>query len=127
MYGVIAVGVQVPLVTVKPSELLSVPSTVTETFTDPAEIPGTIAVIDVFDHEVTEATVPPKLTVPDPWEEPKPDPLIVTDDPAAPEVGLMEEMVGEEVTPLVERTMPYSVYAVTVTVKLLPSPPMVLC
>ena len=120
-------GVQVPLVTVKLSELLGVPLTVTETFADPAETLGTTAVIEVFDQAVTAARLPPKLTVLDPWEEPKLDPLMVTEDPAAPEVGLMVEMVGEVVTPLFERTMPYSVYAGTVTVKLLPSPPMVLC
>ena len=95
--------------------------------TAPAEMLGTTAVIDAFDHEVIEARAPPKLTVLAPWEAPKFDPLIVTDDPAAPEVGLMEEMVGEVVTPLVERRMPYSVYAGTVTVKVLPSPPIMLC
>ena len=119
-------GVQVLLVTVKPAELLLEPDTVTVTFTAPAaRLDGTVAVMDEADHEVTAALVPPKLTVLDPCDDPKFEPLMVTDDPAAPEVGLREVMLGA-VVPLDEVRIPNSVYAGTVTVKVLPNPLMVL-
>lgn len=75
--------------------MLLVPPTLTVTLTAPTErLLGTVTVIDVLDHDITVACVEPKLTVLDPCDAPKFVPVMVMDDPGAPEVGLMELMVG---------------------------------
>lgn len=100
---------QTPLVTVNDEELLVEPLTLTVTLTAPAERAGTVAVMEVLDHAVTVALVPPKLTELEPWEEPKLVPVIVTADPAAPDVGLRELMLGVVVVPLEASRIPTSV------------------
>ena len=56
---------------------------------------GTTAVIDVLLQLVIEVAVTPlKLTEPVPWVEPKLLPVIVTEEPTRPEVGLREAMDG---------------------------------
>jgi len=83
--------------TVKVTPLLAVPLTVTTTL--PAAAPvGTVATIVLFPQLVTLAVTPLNLTELLPWELPKPDPLIVTDAPIAPDVGLRLEMLGAEKT-----------------------------
>src|SRR6266699_1001855 len=82
-------------VTVNGAELLPVPFTVTMTPTLPFAVPdGTLAVMEVpvLLQFVTEATMPPNLTVLEPWLEPKPVPVIITDVPVAPEVGFRLDM-----------------------------------
>ena len=84
-------------VTVNVAELLPVPFTVTMTPTLPFAVPdGTLAVMEVpvLLQFVTEATMPPNLTVLEPWLEPKPVPVIITDVPVAPEVGFRLDMTG---------------------------------
>jgi len=73
-------------VTVKFTPLLPVPLTVT--VTEPVLAPtGTAATMLVLLQLFTAAGVPLKLTVLVPWVDPKPDPVIVTAVPTAPEVG----------------------------------------
>ncbi len=68
--------------------------------TQPAARPlGTVTVRDVDDDDVIVAAVLPKLTVSD---EPRFDPLMVIDDPAAPEVGLRELITGAGLVVVVE-------------------------
>src|SRR5882724_8493963 len=55
---------------------------------------GTVAVMEVFDHEVTVAAVTPKLTLLEPCVAPKFDPVMVTELPAVPDAGLMDAMLG---------------------------------
>lgn len=81
-------------VTVKVEPLLTLPFASTVTLTVPAAIVGTVAVIDVLDQDVTVAAVDPKSTAELPWDEPKFEPLIVTDVPSGPDVGLKLEMTG---------------------------------
>jgi len=61
-------------------------------------------------HVVTDAVVPLKVTLLEPWGEPKFIPEIVTGVPAGPLVGLSPEMFGGgtetvNVTPLLERPL----------------------
>ena len=65
--------------------------TVTLTLSVPA---GTVALMDVLLQEVVAAVVAPNFTVPVPLLAPKPEPLIVTVFPVAPETGLIEVMLG---------------------------------
>jgi hypothetical protein len=55
---------------------------------------GTTTTMEVALHEVTVAAVPLKVTEPAPWLAPKPEPVIVTVEPTAPEFILRLEMVG---------------------------------
>src|SRR5450432_902952 len=75
-----------PSGTVKPSVLLTMPLTVTTTFPVVAPV-GTGTTIDPEPQLVGVAVVPLNLTVLDPCVEPKFAPVIVTDEPTAPDVG----------------------------------------
>ena len=85
--------------------LLATPPTVTTTF--PPGVPlGTGATMLVALQLVGVATVPPKVTVLLPCDAPKSVPVIVTEVPAKPEVGLIPVILGPglvtvNVTPLV--------------------------
>jgi hypothetical protein len=79
--------------TVKPLALLAMPPTVTNTFPVVAPL-GTTAVMLVALQLVTVAAVPLKVTVLDPWVEPKFVPVIVTDALTAPLVGFRLVMLG---------------------------------
>ena len=59
---------------------------------------GTVAVMDVAEEAVSVAAVPLNFTV---GVEPKLDPLIVTLDPTAPELGLKPLIVGPVPPPAV--------------------------
>ena len=74
--------------------LLAVPFTVTVTATAPADKVGTVATMEVADHDVTVAVVEPNLTVLDPWVAPKLVPVMVTDVPAGPDVGFSKVIAG---------------------------------
>src|SRR5262245_61135453 len=74
------------VVTEKFSPLLAMPLTVTTTFPDVAP-EGTLATIRVAVQLVTEADEPLKRTVLVPCDEPKFDPLMVTEVPVGPDVG----------------------------------------
>jgi hypothetical protein len=77
-------------VTVKATELLFVPPTLTTTFTLPATNPdGTLAVMEFppLLQFVTDAVTPPNVTLLVSWLEPKPLPLITTEVADAPELG----------------------------------------
>ena len=79
--------------TVKLIPLLASPFTVTTTF--PVVAPaGTGTLIDLWSHLVGVPGVPLKVTVLLPWDQPKFFPLIVTETPAAPEVGVRLVMQG---------------------------------
>src|SRR6267142_3326251 len=81
------------LPTVKFAALLATPPTVTTTL--PVVAPaGTGAVMLVALHAVGVAVAPLKVTVLVPWEAPKFAPVIVTDAPTGPEVGLRVVMEG---------------------------------
>jgi hypothetical protein len=78
-------------VTVKSVPLVAVVCPATSTVIFPVVAPlGTVAVIEVAEEAVTVAVVPLNLTV----GEEKFDPLIVTLDPTAPELGLKALIVG---------------------------------
>ena len=90
--------VEQPATTVNVTALLATPPTFTVTLTAPAaRLLGTVTVIEVADHEVTVAAVVPKSTVLDPCVEPKLVPVIVTEVPVAPEVGLSKVIAGAAV------------------------------
>jgi hypothetical protein len=55
--------------------------------------------MDVFDHEVMAARVEPKVTVLVPCVDPKFVPVMVTDEPAAPDVGLTDVTLGVKPPP----------------------------
>ena len=81
------------LVTVKAMPLLARPPTVTTTL--PVVVPfGTGTVMLVALQLVGVATMPLKVTVLVPWLVPKFEPVIITDAPMAPEVGLREVILG---------------------------------
>ena len=92
------VGVRLVIVgvcrTVNCTPLVVTPFAVTTTLPVVAPV-GTTAVIDVLLQLVIEVAVTPlKLTEPVPWVEPKLLPVIVTEEPTRPEVGLREAMDG---------------------------------
>lgn len=73
--------------------MLANPPTVTITF--PVVVPaGTVTAMKLGSHDVAVATVPLKVTVLVPWEVPNPLPVIVTEEPTAPVVGVSAEMLG---------------------------------
>jgi hypothetical protein len=81
-------------VTVNDLPLLAVPATVTRTLPVVAPV-GTMALIVVALHEVmVVAVVPLKVTLLPPWLEPKPVPVIVTDEPDPPDVDDRLVMLG---------------------------------
>ena len=81
------------LVTVKAMPLLARPPTVTTTL--PVVVPfGTGTVMLVALQLVGVATMPLKVTLLVPWLVPKFEPMIITDAPMAPEVGLREVILG---------------------------------
>src|SRR5438874_13608801 len=89
------VEMTIGLATVKVTELLAVPLTVTITLAAPFESPdGTTATIDVLPQLVVEAVTPAKVTVLVPFVPPKFFPVIVTDVPEGPEVGEILVMLG---------------------------------
>lgn len=79
--------------TVKATLLLAEPLTLTTTFPVVAPV-GTGTIIEVALQLVGAAVVPLKVTVLDPWLEPKPDPAIVTKVPTGPAVGERLLIVG---------------------------------
>jgi hypothetical protein len=66
--------------------------TLTVTETAPAIRLGTVAVIELLPQAATTAGVTPKSTTLDSCELPNADPVIVTELPATPVVGLMDEI-----------------------------------
>ncbi len=84
-------------VTEKFTPLLATPPTVTTTFPVVAAL-GTGTTMLVALQPVGVANVPLKATVLDPWLAPKFVPVIVTELPTAPEVGLRLVILGPEVT-----------------------------
>jgi|ERR671924_2166311 hypothetical protein len=82
-----------PVVTVKLTPLLATPPTVTATLPVVAPV-GTGTVMLAALQAVGVAAVPLNVTVLAPWVEPKFVPVIVTDVPTAPDVGLRLVMVG---------------------------------
>lgn len=94
------------LVTVKFKPLLGIPATVTTTFPVVAPL-GTGTVIELDCQIVGFAVVPLNVTVLPPCGEPKPAPVILTEVPTAPEVGLKFVIAGPgmtvKLTPLLER------------------------
>jgi len=90
-------------VTVKSFALVAVVCPATSTVIFPVVAPlGTVAVIEVAEEAVTVAVVPLNLTVGDE----KFDPLIVTLDPTAPELGLKLLIVGPVPPPPAALTVP---------------------
>jgi hypothetical protein len=83
--------------TVKLTPLLATPLAFTTTLPVVAPV-GTVATIEVAPQLVTVAVVPLKVTVLEPWLEPKFVPAIVTDAPTAPEVGDTLVMLGAATT-----------------------------
>ena len=84
-------------VTVKLTPLLATPPTVTATF--PVVAPaGTGTTMLVAVQLVGVAAIPLNVTVLVPCETPRLVPVIVTDEPIAPDVGFMEVIAGGEVT-----------------------------
>jgi hypothetical protein len=80
--------------TVKLTPLLFVPPTFTTTLPVVAPV-GTVATMDVaLQLPMVVAVVPLNFTVLVPCGEPKPDPVIVTDAPTAPDVGERLVMLG---------------------------------
>ena len=95
----VQLAVPVPVVTVNGTPLLATPPTVTTTL--PVVAPaGTCAVMLVALHPVGVAAVPLNLTVLVPCVAPKFAPVIATEVPTRPDVGLRLEMVvaGAEFT-----------------------------
>jgi hypothetical protein len=82
--------------------------------------------MEVADQEVTVAVVVPNFTVLVPWAEPKLVPVIVTDVPGVPDVGLSEVMLGV-VEALIVITTSVMEFAGKLMVKLLLSPEIELC
>jgi len=83
------------LVTVKLKPLLATPPTVTTTFPFPVGVPiGTGATMLVALQLVGAAGVPLNVTVLEPCGDPKFDPVIVTEVPTGPDVGLRPVMLG---------------------------------
>src|SRR6478752_7610555 len=82
--------------TVKVAELLvPPPGTVTTTGIAPSvTVSGTVATMLVLLQEETAAAMPPKVTVPPPWEAPKFVPAIVTKVRIGPEDGVRLVMEG---------------------------------
>jgi hypothetical protein len=80
-------------VTVKLTPLLGVPPTVTTTLPVAAPV-GTITTMLVALQFVGVAAVPLNVTVFDPWVAPKFTPVIVTEVPTGPDVGLRLLMLG---------------------------------
>ena len=58
------------------------------------EVVGTVTVMLELLQLLTVAATPSKSTVPDPWLDPKPVPVTVTDVPTCPEFGLRLVMLG---------------------------------
>jgi hypothetical protein len=79
--------------TVKLTPLLFTPLAVTTTLPVVAPL-GTVAMIDVVPQLVIVAIVLLNVTVPVPWVEPKFVPVMVTEAPAAPDVGAKLVMPG---------------------------------
>jgi hypothetical protein len=79
--------------TVKLNPLVFTPLANTTTFPVVAPV-GTVTPMLVAVQLFTVAAFPLKLTVPDPWGDPKYIPLIVTVDPTAPEAGNKPVMLG---------------------------------
>ena len=80
--------------TVKDDPALDTPLTVTMMLLELAPV-GTTAVMEVLLQLVIEVAVTPlKVTVLEPCEEPKLVPVIVTEEPTAPDVGLRPVIVG---------------------------------
>jgi hypothetical protein len=73
--------------------LLATPLVLTTTLPVVAPV-GTVATIEIALQVVIVAVLPLKMTVPEPWVEPKPVPVIVTDAPTAPVAGERLVMVG---------------------------------
>src|SRR5262250_373879 len=94
--------------TLNPTPLLASPATVTTTFPELAPL-GTTAAILVALQFVAVAVVPLKVTVLDPCDEPKLEPVMVTEVPTGPEAGLAFEMLGGtktvKSTPLLARPL----------------------
>lgn len=80
--------------TVKATELLASPPTIRTTLPVVAAL-GTETVMLVLLQLLTVAAVPLKSTVLEPWAGPKPAPVMVTDVPTMPELGLRLVMLGE--------------------------------
>ncbi|OLC92742.1 MAG: hypothetical protein AUH86_18140 [Acidobacteria bacterium 13_1_40CM_4_58_4] len=86
-------------ITVKAAPLLGTPPTVTTT--GPVVAPagtGTMMLV-ALQFEIVVAGVPLNVTVLDPTDEPKFVPVMVTDVPTAPDVGLKLVMVGAVLPP----------------------------
>lgn len=91
--GVRVLIVGVGTKTVKLTPLLLTPLAFTTTF--PVLAPdGTVVEMLPVAQLVTEAVVPLKVTLPLPCDDPKLDPVIVTDAPTTPEVGERLVMLG---------------------------------
>jgi len=93
--------------TVKVTELLAVPPTVTTTLAAPFASPdGTTATIDVLPQLVVDAVTPANVTVLLPFVPPKFFPVIVTDVPDGPAVGEILVILGAAAksNPLVRMT-----------------------
>ena len=123
-FSVVIVGAGV--VTVKLTPLLACVPTVTTTLPVVAPL-GTVTAMLVLLHEVTVAVVPLNLTVLAPCVVPKFVPVIVTAEPAKPEVGLRLVIAGAgtvKLTPLLAKpptvttTVPVAAPAGTVTLML---------
>jgi hypothetical protein len=84
-------------VTPKFTQLLATPATVTTTSPGVAP-PGTVATMRVVLQLVGVASVPLKVTVLEPWVEPKFAPVMVTEVPTAPDVGDTLVMLGPPAT-----------------------------
>lgn len=85
------------VVTVKGTPLLAVPRTVTTTLPLVAPL-GTETTMLVALQLVGVPARPLKVTVLEPWLAPKFAPLMVTEVPRGPDVGLMPEMLGARTT-----------------------------
>src|SRR5271170_926431 len=84
--------------TVNDDPLLATPLTVTTTLPVVAPV-GTVATIKVaLQLPIVVAVVPLNCTVLEPWVEPKFVPVIVTDEPTAPDVGDRLVMLGADTT-----------------------------
>lgn len=100
--------------TVNVTPLLAMPPAAVNT-TLPVVAPvGTVALTSVLLQLVTVADVPLNVTPPLPWEGPRFDPLILTDEPTAPELGL-RLMLGAGVTVNVTPLLATPPAAVTTT------------
>jgi hypothetical protein len=84
--------------TVKLTPLLATPPAAVTTTLPVVAVAGTAAAIAVALQLVTVAVTPLKVTKPVPCELPKLDPFMVTEEPAAPELGMSELILGPAVT-----------------------------